>query len=117
MPPLALSRVPPQPTTYGLDAGKSTCALPSPTPSVARLSPLAANTVTPSVAASLSAAVIAASACAVHVDSAEPQLIEMTDGRFVVSWTAVLIASTKPWLVFGAKYTAIRAPGATPPAT
>jgi hypothetical protein len=50
--PLVFSLVPPQPTTQGLEAGKSTCALPSLTPSVARPSPEAAKTETPASAAS-----------------------------------------------------------------
>src|SRR5215813_5967145 len=55
--------VPPQPTTYGLEAGKSTCACPSFSPSVARLSPDAANTVTPRCAASRRAAAMTRRPC------------------------------------------------------
>ena len=52
-----------------------------------------------------------------HTLSALPQLMETTDGRRVVSWMAVETASMKPWSVFGAKYTAMVVPGATPPST
>ena len=34
---------------------------------------------------------------------APPQLMEITLGLFVVSWTAVETASMKPWSVLGAK--------------
>src|SRR2546430_1801405 len=46
LPPLVSITVPPQPMTNGLEAGKSVCARPSFSPSVARLSPAAASTVT-----------------------------------------------------------------------
>ena len=49
--------------------------------------------------------------------SASPQLIEITDGPLWASCTAVVIASRKPAVVFGAKYTTIFAPGATAPTT
>ena len=39
----------------------------------------------------------------VQEDSGPPQLIEMTEGLFVVSWIAVVIASRKPASVLGAK--------------
>src|SRR5689334_10953293 len=65
-------RVPPQPSTYGLEAGKSTCAAPSLSPSLEPLSPLAAVTVTPSPAASSSALCIAARDCAVQPSSGPP---------------------------------------------
>ncbi len=97
------SRTPPQPTTKGLEAGKSTCALPSLTPSVARLSPEAANTLTPRLAASCKAEVMAVIACWVHWLSAEPQLIDTVEGALAVSWAAWEMASTKPWSVLGAK--------------
>jgi len=42
-------------------------------------------------------------ACWVQDDSGPPQLIEMTDGLFVVSWIAEVIASRNPASVFGAK--------------
>ena len=48
---LAFSLVPPQASTLGLEAGKSTCACPSSTPSLEPLSPAATQTVTPSAAA------------------------------------------------------------------
>src|SRR3954451_21274094 len=78
----ALSRVAPQPTTCGLDAGKSTCALPSRTPSLEPLSPAAQNTVIPTAAASTNAWSNALNACGVHAGSGPPQLIEMIDGWF-----------------------------------
>jgi hypothetical protein len=46
---------------------------------------------------------MAVTACWVQALSAEPQLIDMTLGLLVSSWTAWLMASTKPWSVFGAK--------------
>src|ERR1700761_2215607 len=95
--------VPPQPLAQGLEAGKSTCAFPSLTPSVARLSPAATKTDTLTEAASWSALVIVCIACAVQLDSGPPQLIEMTDGPLVESWVAVVTASTKPASVFGVK--------------
>src|SRR4051812_27054592 len=115
--PAALIRVPPQPSANGLEAGKSTCGLPSPTPSVEPLSPAAQHTVTPIAAAAWNAWSNCVIACAVQFDSAEPQLIEITDGLLTLSCTAVVIASRKPWLVFGAKYTAIVALGAIAAAT
>ncbi len=102
-PPLAFQAVPPQPTTHGLDAGKSTWGLPSVWPSVARPSPEAAKTETPACAASWNADVMAVIACCVQPLSGEPQLIDMTLGLFVASCTAWVMASTKPWSVFGAK--------------
>ena len=42
-------------------------------------------------------------ACAVQFDSAEPQLIDSTDGLFTVSIAAWLIASRNPASVLGAK--------------
>src|SRR5574337_1810548 len=87
--PDAISLVPPQPSAYGLDAGKSTCGLPSATPSPEPLSPAAQQTVTPIVAAAWNAWSNWVIDCAVQFDSAEPQLIE--------------IASRKPWSVLGAK--------------
>src|SRR5450759_3324546 len=113
----ATSCVPPQATTCGLDAGKSAWARPSPTASSDPLSPDAHRTVTPTSAASWKAWSIACIAWAVQCFSAPPQLIEITDGVLAVSWTAAVTASRKPRSVFGAKYTAILAPGATEPAT
>jgi hypothetical protein len=49
--PDTVSLVPPQPSANGLDAGKSTCGLPSVTPSAEPLSPAAQQTVTPRLAA------------------------------------------------------------------
>src|SRR5579871_3308038 len=77
-----LMRVPPQPMAAGLDAGKSTCALPSLTPSVARLSPEATNTDTLSALASCKTLFMDWTACCVQLDSALPQLIEITEGAF-----------------------------------
>src|SRR5580692_2324836 len=76
----ACSEVPPQPKANELDAGKSTWFLPSLTPSEEPLSPEATQTVTPTAAAASKASLKLVMACAVHSDSADPQLIEMTDG-------------------------------------
>ena len=113
----ASSLVPPQPSAYGLEAGKSTCCWPSLTPSVLPLSPAATHTVMPSAAASDMAAFIADSPCAVHESSDCPQLIEMAMGAGLAC-AASEIASTKPWSpLFGAKYTTCAAPGAAAPMT
>ncbi len=112
--------VPPHASTFGLDAGKSACARPSGLPlgwSPEPASPAAQQIVTPSAAAPLNAWSYESSACDVHVFSAPPQLIEITDGLCVVSWTAIVIASRKPFVVFGVKYTTIFAFGATAAAT
>src|SRR5260370_19370995 len=90
---LVSNRVPPQASTGGRHAGKSTCSLLSPTPSVAPSSPAAAVMVTPTAAASVQAASMASRACWVQESSGPPQLIEITDGLLVVSWTAVATAS------------------------
>src|SRR5262245_53564648 len=87
------SFVPPQPTTDGLDAGKSTCNSPSLSPSVAPLSPAAAYTVMFAAAASANSASYASICDAVQPASACPQLIEMIDGRRLASCTADAIAS------------------------
>src|SRR3954464_4102791 len=73
--PEAVSFVPPQPSAFGLDAGKSTCALPSATPPPEPLSPLAQQTVTPIAAAAWKAWSNCVMACAVQSASAAPQLI------------------------------------------
>ena len=73
------------------------------TPSVEPLSPDATVMVTPSAAAVWQAASSAAIDCGVQLDSGPPQLIEITLGLFVVSCTAVVIASINPWSVFGVK--------------
>ncbi len=86
-------------------------------PSDAPSSPDAARTVTPIVAPSSHAEFSASRDCAVHEFSGPPQLIEMIDGFSVASCTAVVTASMNPWSVFGAKYTAICAAGATAPDT
>ena len=49
------------------------------------------------------------------MSSGPPQLIETTDGRWVVSLTAVETASMNPASVLGAKYTTIDAAGAIAP--
>jgi len=54
-------------------------------PSVDPLSPEAAHTVIPSVAADWKAWSNTVMACCVHKDSALPQLIEITDGLFLAS--------------------------------
>ncbi len=95
--------VPPQARTCGLEAGKSTWLAPSETPSVEPLSPQATVTVMPSRAAAWQALSRAVMACWVQEDSGPPQEMEMTLGLLVVSWTAVVMASTKPWSVLGAK--------------
>src|SRR5579863_9724976 len=58
LPPAACKVVPPQASTLGLDAGKSTWFDPSLTPSVEPLSPLAIQTVTPIAAAAWNASSI-----------------------------------------------------------
>jgi hypothetical protein len=73
------------------------------TPSVEPLSPAATVTVTPSAAASVKACSIWFMAWAVHVLSGPPQLMDTIDGRLVVSWMAVVTASTNPWSVLGLK--------------
>ncbi len=100
---LASSLVPPQASTLGLEAGKSTCTWPSATPSDEPLSPAATQTVTPIAAAAWKAWSYCVIACAVQVDSAPPQLIEITEGLLTLSCTAVVIASRKPCVVLGAK--------------
>src|SRR6185437_4305436 len=113
--PLPSSFVPPQASTCGLDAGKSTFSPVA--PSLDPLSPDATVIVTPTAAADWHASSKAVSEACTQFPSGPPQLIEITDGVWVVSCTAVEIASMNPWSVFGAKYTAILAPGAMAPAT
>ena len=104
MPPaLVSSVVPPQARAFGLEAGKSTCARPSPTPSSDPLSPVATQTVMPTAAASWNAWSNCCIAWADQLDSGPPQLIEITEGLFTVSWTAWVTASRKPCEVFGQK--------------
>ena len=98
-----VSFVPPQPSACGAEAGKSTCCLPSVTPSVDPLSPAATVTLTPAAAPSVRICSICVRACAVQESSGPPQLIETTDGLLVLSCTAVESASMKPWSVLGAK--------------
>jgi hypothetical protein len=59
--------------------------------------------VTPIAAAVWNAESNAVIACCVQEDSGPPQLIETTEGLFVASWIAVVIASRKPASVLGAK--------------
>src|ERR1700722_10925257 len=100
--PLAARRlVPPHASTCGLDAGKSTFR-PVP-PSLDPLSPDATQTVMPASAAAWNAWSNAVMACCVHEDSGPPQLIEITEGLFLVSCIAVEMASKKPASVLGAK--------------
>ena len=101
--PLPSSLVPPQARTCGLEAGKSTWLAPSVTPSVEPSSPAATVIVMPRAAADWQAASRAVMAWAVQLDSGPPQLMEMTLGLFLVSWTAVAMASMKPWSVLGVK--------------
>src|ERR1700730_15432778 len=101
--PLVASFVPPHPSAKGLDAGKSTCAIPSPTPSPEPLSPAAQQTVKARTSAVLNAWSNEFIACAVQLLSGPPQLMDMTDGLLVVSWIAIVIASRNPLSVFGAK--------------
>ena len=74
----AISSVPPQPSTCGLEAGKSTL-LPLP-PSLEPLSPEATVIVMPSATADWQASSKAVIDCAVQFDSSLPQLMEITDG-------------------------------------
>src|SRR5580704_1005497 len=73
--------------------------------------------VTPIVEASSQAELNEVSACCVQEDSGPPQLMETTLGWSLVSCTAVVSASRKPWSEFGVQYIAIRAEGATAPET
>jgi hypothetical protein len=98
-------RVPPQPSTDGLEAGKSTCASPSATPSLDPWSPAATVTTTPSAAASSSTLSSAVTPAGDQLDSGPPQLIETATGSAAAAWMASPTASAKPWSVFGAKYT------------
>ena len=59
--------------------------------------------VMPRAAADWQAASRAFMDCGVQLDSGPPQLMEMTLGLLVVSWTAVAMASMNPWSVLGAK--------------
>jgi hypothetical protein len=59
--------------------------------------------VTPRVAASCNAWLNALSACLVLKSSADPQLIEITDGRRTLSCKAALNAARKPLSVLRAK--------------
>src|ERR1700731_2726568 len=97
--PLACRLVPPQARMWGLEEGKSAWFWPSVTPSLEPLSPAAAVMVIPRAAADWQAASSAFIACAVQLDSAAPQLMEMTLGLLTVSWTAVAMGSMKPWSV------------------
>src|SRR5208282_6372960 len=98
--PDATSCVPPQASTLGLDAGKSTWFRPSVTPSVDPSSPAATQIVTPMAAADWNASSMDVMACCVQLDSGPPQLMESTEGLLVLSWIAVVIALRKPASVF-----------------
>ena len=95
--------MPPQPSANGLDAGKVDVRL--------AVADAVGRAVVARGAADRDAHAAAAwnawsncvIACAVQFDSAAPQLIEITDGLLTLSCTAVVIASRKPWFVFGAK--------------
>src|ERR1700681_4370925 len=117
VPPLVSISVPPHPIAQGLDAGKSTFALLLPRPSFPRSSPEATKTDVCNVAASCSALLITFIAGRPQFVSAVPQLMEITFGWYTASVEACEMASAKPRVLFGAKYTAIVAPGAMPPAT
>src|ERR1700751_1048084 len=75
------------------------------------------HTVTPMAAAAWNASSMEVIACCVQDDSGPPQLIEMTEGLFVLSCTAVVIAFRNPASVLSAKYATILLPGAMAPAT
>src|SRR5260370_972415 len=91
--PFAVGFVPPQARAKGLEAGKSTCCKPSVRPSVEPLSPEATQTVTPSVVASSRSVLNSVRDCWVQEDSGPPQLMEITEGLYRVSWTAAAMAS------------------------
>src|SRR4030095_7385485 len=69
--------VPPQPITWGADAGRSTLAGVDP-PSLESLSPEAANTTRPAAVAAAAAFSMSCPACAPHRASSAPQEIEHT---------------------------------------
>src|SRR5262249_32363586 len=92
----SVRRVPPTASTHGLEAGKSTWARPSVTPSVTPLSPAAVTTVMPCFAAGCNASFICFILVNAQVLSGEPQEIVRIDGRLVLSATAALTASRKP---------------------
>src|SRR5579859_1421508 len=79
------SAVPPQPSTCGLDEGKSTLLEPSVAPSLEPLSPEATVMVTPRAAASCATWSMVCIDCAVQLDSGFPQLMETTEGLLTVS--------------------------------
>src|SRR5271154_1144672 len=95
-PPEIVKRVPPQATTNGLAAGKSTVGVPSALPSEDPSSPDATRTVTPIVDASSHAEFSASRDCSVQESSGPPQLIEITEGFSFASCTAVVTASINP---------------------
>ena len=96
LPFAASSRVPPQASANGLEAGKSTCSLPSSWDwsrmSEEPSSPAATQTVTPKVAASWNRESMARMAWSVHATSGPPQLIDTTEGLHRRSWIALAIA-------------------------
>src|SRR5260370_29580695 len=90
--------VPPQPVTPGSDAGYRTsagCSDP--------LSPEETRIVTPSTGASVLMASLMLFIADPHPLSSPAQLMDNTKSLFVVSWIAVVIASTHPCSSFGAK--------------
>src|SRR5260370_42548824 len=89
---------PPQPVTPGSDAGYRTsagCSDP--------LSPEETRIVTPSTGASVLMASLMLFIAEPHPLSSPAQLMDNTEGLFVVSWIAVVMASTHPCSSFGAK--------------
>ena len=85
--------VPPQPSTCGLEEGKSTWLAPSETPSVEPESPEATVMVTPSAAADWMVLSKLVSDAVSQEDSGPPQEMEITEGLLVVSWIAAEMAS------------------------
>src|SRR5260370_35349444 len=85
---LVSNRVPPQASTGGRHAGKSTCSLLSPTPSVAPSSPAAAVMATPTAAASVQADSMASRACWAQEAPGPPQLMGIHAGLFTARGNA-----------------------------
>src|SRR5450755_1236006 len=116
--PLAISVVPPTPSTNGLEAGKSACARLPPPWSREPSSPEAQHIVTPFAAAAANAWLAWRIAIAVQAlcgsSSGLPYEQEITDGSLVPSVRIAVIASTQPRSVNSVKYIAIFAAGAIP---
>ena len=83
--------------------GNATWNFPSRTPSVAPPPPSPQQTVISFSAAAAKARFNAVTVILAHCCSASPQLTQSTDGLWVLSATAVAIASIKPLSVLGAK--------------